>query len=439
MSMSPKKTISDKLIIFTRYPVPGLTKSRLIPALGPCGAADVHRRLAENIIEQAVTLQKKGMVSPEICYTGGNIRQMKTWLGKGLSCAEQEEGDLGLRMFLAFKRTLNKGNGKAVLIGTDIPGPVSDKIEAAFNALNEKDIVIGPAVDGGYWLIGMKTPCNIFEGILWGKDTVLSQTLKIAGRKRLSVHLLEPVNDIDTVEDLLAHDPQGDWKNPFVSVIIPVLNEEKRIKKVIESVKNVDAEIIVVDGGSNDRTAEQAERLGVKVVRSPKGRGVQMNAGALESSGNNLLFLHADTILPEKYTHLVFKTLLDIKPVAGAFCFKTDMDNVLMRFIEYIANLRSRFLNLPYGDQGIFMSRASFERAGGYWEVPVAEDIFFIRNIKRFAKIKIVPENAVTSARRWKNSGILKTTFIHLIIMIGCYIGIDPEKLAAIRQMNEPD
>ncbi|MBN2419317.1 MAG: TIGR04283 family arsenosugar biosynthesis glycosyltransferase, partial [Deltaproteobacteria bacterium] len=257
--------------------------------------------------------------------------------------------------------------------------------------------------------------------------------------KRLSVHLLEPVNDIDTVEDLLAHDPQGDWKNPFVSVIIPVLNEEKRIKKVIESVKNVDAEIIVVDGGSNDRTAEQAERLGVKVVRSPKGRGVQMNAGALGSSGNNLLFLHADTILPEKYTHLVFKTLLDIKPVAGAFCFKTDMDNVLMRFIEYIANLRSRFLNLPYGDQGIFMSRASFERAGGYWEVPVAEDIFFIRNIKRFAKIKIVPENAVTSARRWKNSGILKTTFIHLIIMIGCYIGIDPEKLAAIRQMNEPD
>ena len=115
----------------------------------------------------------------EICFTGGNIKQMKNWLGDSLTYVEQEKGDLGFRMFSALKRSINEGANKVVVIGTDIPGQISHHIENAFYTLDEKDIVIGPATDGGYWLIGMKKPYDIFQGISWGKETVLQQTLKL--------------------------------------------------------------------------------------------------------------------------------------------------------------------------------------------------------------------------------------------------------------------
>ena len=427
-----KKAVSDKLIIFSRYPVPGKTKTRLIPVLGPVGAADVHRKLAENIIEEGKRVQEQEGVALEICYTGGEIDQMQTWLGNHLKYGEQEEGDLGARMFSAIRRSLNEGSRKVVLIGTDIPGQVSDHIKTAFNALNEKDVVIGPATDGGYWLIGIKNPWNIFEGISWGKETVLRQTLELAEKKGVTVSLLAPIDDIDTVDDLSQHYPHGDWKNPYLSVVIPVFNEEERLERVIDRVKNVDTEIIVVDGGSYDLTVKLAEKLGVKVFKSPKGRSLQMNTGAFASNGNNLLFLHADTIVPENYPYFIFNALLDKKPVIGAFRFKTDMDNALMRFIEYAANLRSRYLKLPYGDQGIFITKADFNRAGGYPKVPVAEDIFLIRNLKKFARIKTIPEYSVTSARRWRRHGFLKTTFVNVVIFFGCYLGIKPERLYAL-------
>lgn len=427
-----KKIISDKLVVFTRYPVPGKTKTRLIPDLGPAGAAYVHRKLAENIIREGKIIQKQKSVSLEVCFTGGSILQMRTWLGNSLTYVEQEEGDLGARMFCAMERSLQSGGSKVVLIGTDIPGPVSGFIDNAFKALDNRDIVIGPAVDGGYWLVGMKSPFNIFGGIAWGKDTVLRQTLNIAEKKGLSVYLLNPVSDMDTVSDLFEWEPGGDWKNPYISVIIPVFNEEDRIKRVVESVMNMDAEIIVSDGGSSDRTVELARGLGATVVKSQKGRSRQMNSGASASTGNNLLFLHADTMVPENYPELIFKTLLDRRPVVGAFRFKTDMNKAVMKFIEYSVNVRSKYMKLPYGDQGIFTSKADFMRAGSYPDVPVAEDIFFIRKIKKFAEIRTVPETAITSARRWKKHGFIKTTFVNVLIFFGCYLGVKPEKLYAL-------
>ena len=100
---------SNKLIVFTRYPVPGKTKTRLISGLGPVGAADVHRKLAENIITEGKEIRERGAIDLEICFTGGNVRQMKTWLGNGLSYVKQEEGDLGARMFSAIERSLYEG------------------------------------------------------------------------------------------------------------------------------------------------------------------------------------------------------------------------------------------------------------------------------------------------------------------------------------------
>lgn len=193
----------DRLIVFTRYPVPGVTKTRLIPALGHLNAADVHRKLTENIICQIKQLPAKKGFSCEVCYTGGNKEEMAVWLGNDLIYTEQVQGDLGVRMYKAITGAINTGSRKVVLIGTDIPEPVSGYIEKAFLMLDKTDIVIGPVTDGGYWLVGMNRAVNIFNGVNWGTETVLSQTVNIIKEQGLTFSQLPAIDDIDTVDDLI--------------------------------------------------------------------------------------------------------------------------------------------------------------------------------------------------------------------------------------------
>jgi rSAM/selenodomain-associated transferase 2 len=296
--------------------------------------------------------------------------------------------------------------------------------------------VLGPSDDGGYWLIGMKQPHNLFRGVSWGSEKVLDQTLNLAAENNLRVSLLPALKDIDTIDDLYDWEPDGQWENPYLSVIIPVLNEEDIIKKVLNNVINRDSEIIVVDGGSNDGTAIKAGEPGIKVINSVRGRAVQQNKGASVARGDALLFLHADTLLPPDFPFFIFETLLNRQATIGAFKFKTDPEAPFMRLIEFMVNFRSRYLHMPYGDQGLFMTRSFFESTGGFPQVPIAEDLFFLKKSFKRASVKIVPEYAVTSARRWQTLGLLKTTLINLIILAGCYAGISPEKLYRFYQSS---
>lgn len=195
--------LMDRLIVFTRYPVPGVTKTRLIPELGHLNAADVHRKLTENIIYQIKQLHAEKGLCYEVCYTGGSKEEMKVWLGNDLTYTEQAQGDLGVRMYSSITGAFNTGGGKAVLIGTDIPEPVSGYIEMAFSRLDEKDIILGPTIDGGYWLVGMKSPHNIFNEVNWGTETVLAQTVDMIRLHGLTFFLFPEINDIDTVDDLI--------------------------------------------------------------------------------------------------------------------------------------------------------------------------------------------------------------------------------------------
>jgi uncharacterized protein len=193
----------DKLIIFTRYPVPGITKTRLIKDIGADRAADVHRKLTQNIVNQTRKLQAGKGFSCEVCYTGGMKEEMEAWLGNDLTYTEQVQGDLGAKMYSSITGAINAGSRKVVLIGTDIPEPVTGYIEKAFSALDEKDMILGPTIDGGYWLVGMKNPVNIFDGVHWGTEAVLSQTVELIKQQGLTLFLLPEINDIDTVDDLI--------------------------------------------------------------------------------------------------------------------------------------------------------------------------------------------------------------------------------------------
>jgi len=427
----------DRLIVFGRYPVPGRTKTRLIPALGPAGAADLQRQLTEKIVATAEAFALQRGVNVEVCFEGGSEQKMRRWLGPDLSLSRQAPGDLGTRMYAAFLAAFQRGCSRAVLIGTDIPELRADHLRQAFDALGENDLVIGPSRDGGYWLIGLNRPARLFEGIKWGTKAVLDQTLALANGQGLSVKELDYLTDIDTEEELKELLPDWTEKGPYVSVIIPALNEALNIQKTINSARNRDAEVIVVDGGSGDDTVVRATRAGARIEKSSRGRAVQQNHGTSVARGSVLLFLHADTHLPHGYINHIFEALMDPETVAGAFRFKTDLNHPLMKPIEFATNIRSQYLKLPYGDQGLFFRRAVFEAVGGFPEVSIAEDLFLIHRISKQGRIGIAPVYAVTSGRRWQTRGLLRTTLINQIIVAGCCLGISPRVLAKLYHVPE--
>ena len=192
------------LIIFTRYPEAKKTKTRLIPVLGAEGAANLHRQLTETIITQVKELQE---VLIEVHFTGGNQQLMQAWLGENITYRQQTEGDLGKRMATAFQTAFNNGIEKAVIIGSDCPALNSQIITEAFAALSQHELVLGPATDGGYYLIGLKRLIpELFTGINWGTSEVLQQTVAIAENLKLAVSYLTTLSDVDRPEDLAILD-----------------------------------------------------------------------------------------------------------------------------------------------------------------------------------------------------------------------------------------
>ncbi|MDI9638086.1 TIGR04283 family arsenosugar biosynthesis glycosyltransferase [Oscillatoria amoena NRMC-F 0135] len=216
-----------------------------------------------------------------------------------------------------------------------------------------------------------------------------------------------------------------------VSVIIPVVNEVKTIAQTLAQL-NSDRpiEIIVVDGGSQDGTWEYLQTLDLKAISAPKGRAHQMNAGAAIASGDILVFLHADTRLPAGFDSLAIQALAQPGTLAGAFTLAIDDPSWLLRWIEKGVNARSRLLQLPYGDQALFLKAAVFEQLGGFPQQAFMEDFEFIRRLRRQGHIAIVPTPVLTSARRWQALGVWKTTIVNQGAIAAYLGGVQPERIA---------
>ena len=210
-----------------------------------------------------------------------------------------------------------------------------------------------------------------------------------------------------------------------ISIIIPTLNEEGTIRQCLETVVDIPGiEVIVADGGSTDRTVEIAGQYrDVKVVTSEIGRSIQMNKGAGYASGEILLFLHADCILPREVVLNVRNIFEGSTFVGGAFKIKLLSDKFLYRLIEAGINFRSTAFKLPYGDQGLFVKRSVFKELGGFREMSNCEDLDFICRLKKNGKIIILNERISSSIRRWKNHGILQTSLRNQSLLVSYVLG----------------
>lgn len=519
-----KQTSNDRaLIIFTREPEPGRTKTRLMPYLSPEDCAELHCCMIRDIASQAAQLNADVIVSytcsahasesadvpPFLQEVFGGRKQItktgKNGIKKGIGIKravrniaeknrnhvraefiKQSGDDLGSRMENAFAEAFAKCYKKVILIGTDIPELEAESIDAAFAMLDVSDVVLGPTEDGGYYLIGMKALHHeAFDVKLYGVSSVYEETAASIRAAGLSVSMVDSYADIDTPQDVSGYRhrmredsrlrhfgsciPARDFVpfrgrirerlpvNTFtgrflsekakISVIIPVYNEAAEIGAMLDQLRPYldECEIIFVDGGSTDGTAEmicgnaedacaadtcRQEADGFTLIKTEKGRGRQLNAGALASSGDILFFLHCDSILPDEFLREIRRVMSRCE--WGCFGVKFPSKNFFMLTNRIISNHRAVCRSLPFGDQGIFIDRSLFFEAGMFPEQPVMEDYEFSLRIRRYMPAPGLTRRRIVSSSRRYGKGTLSILKTELCMFQLRYLyrkGVSAEKL----------
>ena len=219
---------------------------------------------------------------------------------------------------------------------------------------------------------------------------------------------------------------------PALSIIMPVLNEAAGIEAALTELSPFrarGAELIVVDGRSNDKTVALARPLADHVLSAPRGRAAQMNCGTTAARGDVLLFLHADTQLPDNADVLISDGLARAGRVWGRFDVRFGAGG-LLSLIAALMNIRSRLTGIATGDQAIFVTRAAFDSAGGFPPIALMEDIALSTRLKRISRPLCLRACVATSARRWQAHGVLKTVFLMWRLRLAYFLGADPARLA---------
>ena len=217
-----------------------------------------------------------------------------------------------------------------------------------------------------------------------------------------------------------------------LSIVIPTLNEAAHIGETLGRLKPCQAEVElwVVDGGSQDQTCAIAQNAGAQVLETHQGRFAQLNLGAAQSTGDVLIFLHADTHLPPCFDQEIAEVLGQTGVIAGAFPLAIANAKGGLRWVAWGTNQRSRWLQLPYGDRALFMRQETFQSLGGFPDLPIMEDFELVRRLRQRGKIGLATSPVLTSDRRWRKLGVVATTIRNQLMLMGYFAGIPPQRLA---------
>ena len=218
-----------------------------------------------------------------------------------------------------------------------------------------------------------------------------------------------------------------------LSIIVPVLEEEAAIVSCLDALADYrrrGAEVIVVDGGSRDRTPDLAQPLADQILVAPRGRATQMNAGAARATGEVLLFLHADTRLPPRADRLILDGMKRSGRTWGRFDVRITGRSPVLRLVAAVMNLRSRLTGIATGDQAMFVTREAFVRCDGFPDIPLMEDIALSRRLKRIGPPLCLHARVETSGRRWERHGVLRTILLMWRLRLAYFLGAEPAALA---------
>jgi rSAM/selenodomain-associated transferase 2/rSAM/selenodomain-associated transferase 1 len=431
--------MKQALIYFTKEPINGKVKTRLAKSIGESEAKHIY----ELMLEQLLSTQIKETIDTFVFVQAFTDKYQQYF--QGFNTLLQKGDDIAQKMTHAFTTLFNKGYEKVILVGADIPLLDAKIIHEAFDALQNHSVCINKSEDGGYYLIGF---CKEdFQPRIFQIDfsaSVFEQTLQVL--KPLHVKVGKELFDIDEIKDLrkfAALQRQTKFglytENllatfPKISVVIPVYFEKKTLPKTLESLrknaKTKSYEVIICDT-PKATTIHDIDTTNCLTCKASKaGRAYQLNSGANIARGEILLFLHADTLLPKDWDEHIISLHVKEKNLAGAFGLGIQSPNLLLKIILFFANIRIFFTHTPYGDQGQFFASLLFHEIGGYDNIPLMEDIAIINKIKgKNIKINILKQKILTSARRYKNEGILYTSLRNRTLSTLYFFGVSAEKL----------
>lgn len=452
------------LCVFAKAPRPGQVKTRLARKLGGDIAARIASAFLDDTWKRTRSFARSSPNSGAILAIDGNAKSC-TSAEPGDEIWTQGSGDLGTRMERVLRRAL-EGSRAAVALGTDSPGLPLKLLEQARAALLHADAVLGPSADGGFYLLALKhCPEGLLAELPWSAADTCEHTLRRLRGAGLHVAVIDSWFDVDEVDDLrpltrlldaglieaprtrelLRHvsldgtEPLAHNDNfvsaPHISVIIPTLNESTRIDARLRELATMPevTEIFVVDGDSDDDTAERARQWpNVRVLRSERGRATQMNAGARYATGDVLLFLHADVALPENAADCIAE-VMRTSAIAGYFKTHTVDDRARQRSAPWLrlADARSRYSGLPYGDQAIFVRAEAFRKVGGYPMQPLMEDLEFSRRLRRAGPIRKARASVRVSGRRFLARPVYYTLVVNVFPLLYA-LGVPPKTLARL-------
>ncbi len=436
------------VVVFAKPPVVGQAKTRLIPAVGPQGSV----KLASAFLADAWDMLGRTGAARVV----GSTKRSRKALGLTRNDAlwMQGDGDLGQRMERILRRCCGLGPW-GIIIGADSPGLTTSTVQRAMAALDHVDAVLVPSDDGGYALIGMRTvPDGILDGLPWSQQHTLNATVARLTERGLTVRLIGGTFDVDTPSDLialrdwLAANPQdapntratmtelGLMSTVGLSVVIPTLNEASTIERCLRNVLSIHGvdEVIVSDGGSTDDTLDRVRAFpSIRIIEGATGRGPQLNAGASAALGNTLLFLHADCTLPLDAAACISGALSDPDVVGGAFKLWTvpDTGARLSAWWMHIADVRSRYTHLPYGDQAQFCRRETFQAVGGFPDLPILEDYVLSKALWNHGRLVTVDRRVTASARRFEDRPLYYCSLMNTFPLL-YRAGIPAERLASL-------
>jgi uncharacterized protein len=434
--------MTPAVLVMAKAPVAGRVNTRLEPLLGPEGCA----RLQEELIGAAIDFARAAAPAATYLAAAGTIEAPV-----GVRLLEQRGDDLGERLRNATADVFAEHPGPLIVVGTDCPQLGADQVDSALAALRTGcDGAIVPARDGGYCMIALAHEAPQVFALApgdWGGPNVLEMTLAAARAHALDMAVLAPEDDLDTPEDAARARADGRVPDavraalvgdPLLSVIVPVLDEAGALPGLLDRLAAMPGriEVVVVDGGSRDGSAEvaRAHPSAPKVCSTGAGRARQMNCGATESTGDVLLFLHADTTLPVDAYDAIVAALRDTHVQGGNFALQFDGGDRFSRVLGKWYGTQRR-AGIYYGDSAVFVRREVFDHLGGYRPLPIMEDYDFVRRLERRGRTVCLDGPAVTSARRWRALGVPRTVLSWVVIRWLFVAGVSPARLARLYRL----